>query len=68
MQNIIDYKDGASFMDQKPNGMRRLKVVWSYGAELFIHKKTGITQYWVGYTLSWTERQYENINFEKRFL
>ena len=35
----------------------------SYGLELFLQKKTGRTTGWIGYTLSWTNRQFENINF-----
>ena len=69
MQNIIDYKDGASFMGSETKWYEKVESGkgWSYGAELFIHKKTGITQGWIGYTLSWTERQYKNINFGERF-
>ena len=35
----------------------------SYGAELFFQKKRGKTTGWIGYTLSWTDRRFENINF-----
>ena len=30
---------------------------------MFLQKKTGKTTGWIGYTLSWTNRQFENINF-----
>ncbi len=39
----------------------------SYGAELFIQKKSGNTTGWLGYTLSWTDRQFDKLNFGKRF-
>ncbi|HIF15180.1 MAG TPA: TonB-dependent receptor, partial [Bacteroidetes bacterium] len=69
MKNIIAYKDGASFMGSETKWYEKVESGkgWSYGAELFIHKKTGITQGWLGYTLSLTERQFENINFGERF-
>ena len=30
---------------------------------LFLQKKKGLTTGWIGYTLSWTNRKFENINF-----
>jgi hypothetical protein len=36
---------------------------WSYGMEVFAEKKSGKTTGWIGYTLSWTMRQFDNINF-----
>ena len=35
----------------------------AYGFELFLQKKKGNTTGWVGYTLSWTNRRFDNINF-----
>ncbi|GAH52227.1 unnamed protein product, partial [marine sediment metagenome] len=40
---------------------------WAYGGELLIEKTIGKTTGWIGYTLSWTERQFENVNFGKVF-
>jgi len=39
----------------------------SYGVELFAQKKAGRTSGWVGYTLSWSNRQFENLNFGKKY-
>ena len=39
----------------------------SYGMELFAQKKTGSFTGWVGYTLSWTDRQFDELNEGKRF-
>jgi len=35
---------------------------WSYGGELFLEKKLGTMTGWIGYTLSWTNRQFETLN------
>ena len=65
MQNLIEYKDGASFQGTAEDWQTKVESGrgWSYGAEVFLEKKTGKFSGWVGYTLSWTKRQFENINF-----
>lgn len=67
--NAPDYKDGSSMLlmddtwEQKIlQGMGR-----SYGMELFAQKKTGVFTGWVGYTLSWTDRHFDELNSSKRF-
>jgi hypothetical protein len=40
---------------------------WSYGAEFFLKKKTGRLTGWVAYTLSWTNQQFQYLNFGKKF-
>ncbi len=69
MNNIVEYKEGASFVDL--NGTWEDRVAagqgWAYGTELFIQKKSGKTTGWIGYTLSWTYRQFDEINFGKAF-
>jgi hypothetical protein len=69
MNNIIDYKAGANFFDQSSNWEKQVEAGkgWSYGSELFIQKKTGKVTGWVGYTLSWTNRQFPEINFGEIF-
>lgn len=63
MTNLISYKEGASFIDF---GDWQDKIEQgegeSYGAEFFVQKKKGQTTGWLGYTLAWTNRQFENIN------
>lgn len=63
MTNLVSYKEGASFIDF---GDWQDKIEQgegeSYGAEFFVQKKKGQTTGWLGYTLSWTDRQFENIN------
>ena len=65
MNDLITLKPGAEiigFEDWKnkvdTNGVGR-----SYGAELFVQKKKGKTTGWIGYTLSFSERKFENVNF-----
>ena len=65
MDNLIEYKDGASFFDNETDWQDKIHIGrgWSYGGELLIEKKMGKTTGWIGYTLSWTNRQFDSINF-----
>jgi hypothetical protein len=40
---------------------------WSYGAELFIKKNSGKLTGWISYTLSWTNQQFDALNYGKKF-
>ena len=69
MNNIVEYEEGASFLDEDEEWED--KVVdgkgESYGAELFVQKKYGKWNGWLGYTLSWSNRQIDEVNFGKKF-
>ncbi|MBL4703485.1 MAG: TonB-dependent receptor plug domain-containing protein, partial [Flavobacteriales bacterium] len=69
MNNLIEYKDGASFFSTEQDWQDKIEVGrgWSYGGELLIEKKIGKTTGWIGYTLAWTNRQFENLNFGEVF-
>ena len=69
MVNLIEYKDGASFLNGGTNWEDKVEkgMGWSYGAELLFEKTIGNTTGWIGYTLSKSERQFDNINFGKVF-
>ncbi|MDX2172094.1 MAG: TonB-dependent receptor [Bacteroidota bacterium] len=71
MANQIDFKEGAqpsdNVYDNPDNGFTFGKG-WAYGAEFFIKKRTGKFTGWIGYTLSWTWRQFEDINYGQKFL
>lgn len=69
MNNLIEYKDGASFMGMNTDWEDQVEMGrgWSYGGELFFEKRLGKLTGFVGYTLSWTNRQFENINEGKVF-
>ena len=64
MENIIEYKEGASFLGTNTNWEQLVEIGkgWSYGAEVLFEKRTGKTTGWIGYTLSWTNRKFENLN------
>ncbi len=71
MDNIINYKEGASFLlindPTSANTVRWEDNVtagrgWSYGAEFLLQKKIGRLSGWVGYTLSWTQWQFAELN------
>ena len=71
MSNIINYKEGASFLlindPTSANSVRWEDNVtagrgWSYGAEFFLQKKVGRFSGWAGYTLSWTQWQFAELN------
>ena len=69
MNNLVEYSEGASFFS--------LNSDWedlvtqgkgeSYGAELFIQKVTGRTSGWIGYTLSWSNRKFDEVSFGRTF-
>jgi len=76
MDDIIEYKEGASFLvlddletaqevdweDNITSGRG-----WAYGAELLLRKKKGPFTGWLGYTLAWSQRQFQELNQGRRF-
>lgn len=70
MSNVISFKEGASFLFGLENDWQD-KVTQgegeSYGLELFLQKKAGKTTGWIGYTLSWNWRQFDEINGGRRY-
>ncbi|MEO6903585.1 MAG: TonB-dependent receptor [Bacteroidia bacterium] len=79
MNHIIGFKEGASFLgfDQMGNDSDVINNSWenkvtqgkgtSYGAEILLQRKEGKFTGWVGYTLSWTQLQFDELNFGKKF-
>lgn len=77
--NIIAYKEGASFLDvdagSNEDNAGRLNWEnnvlpgkgWSYGAEFFLQRRQGRFTGWIGYTLSWTQLQFDGLNNGKKF-
>lgn len=63
LQNQIDYKDGAQLIaNQDVESQLTYGSGRAYGLELFLKKKYGRFNGWIGYTLSKTERQFDAIN------
>lgn len=64
----IDYKDGAQlFFNDKLYEEFVFGKAWSYGNEIYLEKKSGRLQGWIGYTLSYSWRQFDQINGGKAF-
>lgn len=70
LEDVISFKEGASFLFGLENDWQD-KVTQgegqTYGFEFFMQKKKGRTTGWVGYTLSWNWRQFDDINGGKRY-
>jgi len=60
MNNVLSYKEGAHFLFASDKSWED-KVTQgqgdSYGMEFFLQKNKGRLTGWVGYTLSWNNRQ-----------
>jgi hypothetical protein len=81
MQNLIGYKDGATFLavdlDGRNDPAQTYQTNWestvtsghgrSYGAEILLQRKTGRLTGWLGYTLSWTIHQFADLNGGRAF-
>ena len=70
MKNVLSYKEGASFLSGFNDDWQD-KVTQgdgqAYGLEFFLQKKKGKTTGWLGYTLSYNWRQFDDINGGKRY-
>ena len=68
MKNVLSYSEGASLFefssweDEVTQGDGE-----SYGLEVFVQKKKGRFTGWIGYTLSWSWRQFDDLNFGQRY-
>ncbi|HXH99541.1 MAG TPA: TonB-dependent receptor [Sphingobacteriaceae bacterium] len=74
--NIIGYKEGASFLlIDDPESSKKVNYEdnitagqgWSYGMEFLLQRKIGKISGWAGYTLSWTQLQFDELNFGKKY-
>ena len=68
MRNQIEYREGYT-----PNTIADTEEDfvfgkgWSYGSELFVNKVKGKLTGWLGYTLSWTWRKFDALNFAEKY-
>ncbi|WP_438424102.1 TonB-dependent receptor [Aquimarina macrocephali] len=76
MDDVIAYKEGASFLLLEDLGTGKeidweenitTGQGWAYGTEILLRKKTGKLTGWLGYTLSWSERQFDELNQGRKF-
>lgn len=74
--NVLGYREGASFMlIDDPSGAEQMS--WennvtagkgsSYGLEILLQRKFGKFSGWIGYTLSWTWLQFDELNSGEKF-
>jgi hypothetical protein len=76
MDHIVGFKEGASFLEvgfsenaetfSWEQNITQGKGT-SYGSEFLLQRKEGKFTGWVGYTLSWTQLQFDSLNFGKKF-
>jgi len=82
MDHILAYKEGASYfmtlidnlLDETATGFQGTWTDnvtsgqgWSYGVEFLVRKEVGKFTGWIGYTLSWTKQQFDELNFGEPF-
>jgi hypothetical protein len=76
MKNVLTYKEGASFITiDDPSEASSINWennvtagrAWSYGLEFLLQKKTGRLTGWIGYTLSWTQMQFDSVNSGRKY-
>lgn len=73
MDNLIEYKEGESLFSENGSIAEgwedkiEIGQGWAYGIELLIQKSVGKTTGWIGYTLAWADRQFDNISFGEIF-
>lgn len=63
MHNQIDFRDGAQlFINDELDQEFVFGKGSSYGGEIYLEKKNGMLRGWIGYSLSWTWREFAEIN------
>ncbi len=68
LKNLYEYKDnadfsyGSSFEDQLTIGRGE-----AYGVELFLNKRIGNLSGWLGYTLAFTKRYFDELNLSDAY-
>lgn len=77
MENVLQYKNGSTFFLTDNFDPTSTSREWenrvtsgkgtSYGTEFFLQKQMGKFSGWIGYTLSWTILQFDDLNNGKPF-
>lgn len=68
MNNVVDFT--ASYVPSLNDDVEYELLQgkgWAYGAEFLLRKEKGKLQGWIGYTLSWTTLQFDEINEGKAY-
>ena len=67
MQNQIEYGEGYTPSLKDPESEFVFGKGWSYGSEIFFNKTRGRFTGWLGYTLSYTWRQFPGLNDGEKY-
>lgn len=73
MHNLIEYRDGASFLGSNTGWEDKVAMGdgWAYGLEVLAQKSYGKTTGWIGYTWAKAERKFDRpgqeINYGRIF-
>ena len=67
MRNQIEYGEGYTPSLMDPESEFVFGKGWSYGAEFFVNKLRGKFTGWIGYTLSWTWRKFDDLNDGEKY-
>lgn len=67
IEGIVDEDLGSVPFSNRWSSNTTVGQGWSYGMEFLCRKEVGKFTGWVGYTLSWTQQQFDELNFGKPF-
>ncbi len=68
MQNLTEYKEGSNLiLNDNFEDLLLQGNGWSSGAEFLFKKEEGKLTGWLGYTLSWTKRKFDELNNGEAF-
>lgn len=70
MKNLTEYREGYSPLTEASNSLDMQYTQgdgYSYGVEFFVNKTIGKFTGWVAYTLSWSRREFPELNGGKEF-
>jgi len=64
MKNLYEFSNSPefSYLDSSVKNLLTVGQGEAYGIEVFLNKLIGNFSGWVGYTLSWTKRQFNDLN------
>ena len=67
MKNLYEFSDSPqfSYLDGSVKNLLTAGQGEAYGLEFFLNKTMGDFTGWLGYTLSWTKRQFDDLNLGK---
>jgi len=69
INNTIAYKYGNNLLAPVQGWEDAITIGrgWVYGKEIYLHKKQGKITGWLSYTLSWSQRQFPDLNEGRAF-